>query len=303
MICPDCGSSKVKLNGHIHNGKQNHLCKDCGRQFVLDPTQKRVSDSEKETINKLLLERISLAGICRVVGVSEAWLQDYIGDLYAETPEDLGAFIPEASTFSEHLAEKFDTYIAHQIEKKDVVVSQDLGDIGEFEQHLADNFMEMSPLTCPLMKGLYEKKEGILYQVYRCEADEMWSFVGSKENKAWIWLVMNTANRQIIAYHVGGRGQADAKLLFEKVPQVFKDNTVFFTDFWNGYHILEDSMHVAAGKEKGYTNHIERFNNTLRQRCSRLVRLALSFSKKLENHIGAIKYFIFHYNIKLALQI
>jgi hypothetical protein len=37
------------------------------------------------------------------------------------------------------------------------------------------------------------------------------------------------------------------------------------------------------------TNHIERFNNTLRQRASRLVHAALAFSKKLANHIGAIK--------------
>jgi insertion element IS1 protein InsB len=49
------------------------------------------------------------------------------------------------------------------------------------------------------------------------------------------------------------------------------------------------------------TNHIERFNNTLRQRVSRLVREALSFSKKLVNHIGAIKLFICHYNLTRAV--
>ncbi|MEH1876828.1 IS1 family transposase [Nostoc sp.] len=37
-------------------------------------------------------------------------------------------------------------------------------------------------------------------------------------------------------------------------------------------------------------------NNTMRQRISRLVRKTLSFSKKLDNHIGAIWYFIHHYN-------
>ena len=35
-----------------------------------------------------------------------------------------------------------------------------------------------------------------------------------------------------------------------------------------------------------------RFDTTSRQRCSRLVRKTLSFSKSLDNHIGAIKYFI-----------
>jgi len=49
------------------------------------------------------------------------------------------------------------------------------------------------------------------------------------------------------------------------------------------------------------TNHIERFNNTLRQRVSRLVREALSFSKKLVNHFGAIKLFIYHYNLTRAV--
>jgi insertion element IS1 protein InsB len=48
------------------------------------------------------------------------------------------------------------------------------------------------------------------------------------------------------------------------------------------------------------TNHFERFNNTLRQRVSRLVREALSFSKKLAHHMGAIKLFICHYNLTRA---
>ena len=57
----------------------------------------------------------------------------------------------------------------------------------------------------------------------------------------------------------------------------------------------------VRGKETGKTNYIERFNCTLRQRISRLVRKTLSFSKKVENHIGAIWYFIHHYNTSLPL--
>jgi insertion element IS1 protein InsB len=153
------------------------------------------------------------------------------------------------------------------------------------------------------MSALYEKKEGVLFELYRFEADEMWSFVGNKGNKQWIWLVMNTTNRQIISFHVGGRGKEDADKLFDKIPSIFKTNAVFFTDFWSAYNHLDENKHIAAGKEKGYTNHIERFNNTLRQRCSRLVRDTLAFSKKIENHVGAIKYFICHYNKYLALLI
>ncbi|WP_448598187.1 IS1 family transposase, partial [Thermoleptolyngbya sp.] len=45
-------------------------------------------------------------------------------------------------------------------------------------------------------------------------------------------------------------------------------------------------------KDSGLTSYLERFNNMLRQRVSRLVRKTLSFSKKLENHVGAIWNFI-----------
>ncbi|MCC3588210.1 MAG: hypothetical protein JGK31_30020 [Microcoleus sp. PH2017_30_WIL_O_A] len=49
------------------------------------------------------------------------------------------------------------------------------------------------------------------------------------------------------------------------------------------------------------TSYIERFNCTIRQRVSRLVRKSLAFYKKLENHIAAIWRFVHHYNANLQL--
>jgi hypothetical protein len=66
--------------------------------------------------------------------------------------------------------------------------------------------------------------------------------------------------------------------------------------------VLPKKRHKAVGKDSGQTNHIERFNCTLRQRISRLVRKTLSFSKKLENHIGAIWTFIHHYNSEIQAE-
>jgi insertion element IS1 protein InsB len=64
------------------------------------------------------------------------------------------------------------------------------------------------------------------------------------------------------------------------------------TDQYDAYHgVIPAERHKAITKKARKTNHIERFNNTLRQRVSRLVRETLSFSKILENHIGAIKFF------------
>ena len=87
--CPNCDSASVVKNGFIHNGKQNHLCKDCGRQFVKDPQNKVISDETKALIDKLLLEKIPLAGIARVVEVSEVWLQGYVNEKYASVPREV----------------------------------------------------------------------------------------------------------------------------------------------------------------------------------------------------------------------
>ena len=67
MNCPSCKSDNIKKNDHINNGKQNYQCKNCSRQFVADSSKKTVTTEQKELIKKLLLERISLRGICRVM--------------------------------------------------------------------------------------------------------------------------------------------------------------------------------------------------------------------------------------------
>ena len=76
--CPSCGSSLVVRNGHIHNGKAKFACKVCRRQFVENPAWKPISDETKVIIDKWLLERLSLAAIARVCGVSKRWLQFYV---------------------------------------------------------------------------------------------------------------------------------------------------------------------------------------------------------------------------------
>lgn len=87
--CPACNSTHTVKNGKIHNGKQNFKCRTCGRQFVQDPQNKIIDPATKDLINKLLLEKIPLAGIARVVGVSEAWLQSYVNAKYETVSRQL----------------------------------------------------------------------------------------------------------------------------------------------------------------------------------------------------------------------
>lgn len=87
--CPSCHSEKVVKNGKIHNGKQNHKCTHCGRQFVRDPQSKIIDNGTKRLIDKLLLEKIPLAGIARVAEVSEPWLQQYVNAKYQQVPRQV----------------------------------------------------------------------------------------------------------------------------------------------------------------------------------------------------------------------
>jgi len=58
----------------MHNGKQNHHCHDWGRQFVQCGEPSLISDDTRGRIERLLVERISLRGLCRAVGVTLKWL-------------------------------------------------------------------------------------------------------------------------------------------------------------------------------------------------------------------------------------
>lgn len=68
--CPYCGSSRILKNGSTHHKKQKYLCKECRRQFIQNPTKKRIQPSTKLLIKKLLLEEILLIGIARSLQIS-----------------------------------------------------------------------------------------------------------------------------------------------------------------------------------------------------------------------------------------
>ena len=126
--------------------KQRFKCHNCGRQFVESPTRQPINHSTRELIDKLLLERVSLAAIARVTGVSLRWLQYYVNQKYYQVP-------------------------------KSVEVTK--------------------------------KKPGRLM----IQMDEMWSYVGSKANKQWIWLAIDETTREIVGVHIGDRKASISKTI------------------------------------------------------------------------------------------
>jgi IS1 family transposase len=130
------------------------------------------------------------------------------------------------------------------------------------------------------------------------EADELWSSVGHKGYTRWVWAALDARTRQVVGMVVGDRSEDTARRLWDALPCRYRDRAIVCTDFWSAYRAaVPEERHAAAGKEEGLTNHVERFWCTARQRCSRLVRRSLSFSKCPRNHLGALWYFIRHYNV------
>jgi len=236
MQCPECGSERHIKNGRTYYGKQRYQCKDCKRQYVEGSEYQHISPETWELVDKLLLEKLPLAGIARVTEISESHLQDYVNRKLESVPREA----------------------------------------------------EVMP-----------KKQARL----TLEMDEMWSFVCRKREKQWVWIALDADTREVVGLHVGDRSRQSARALWESLPGVYRQCAVCYTDYWEAYEsVLPVKRHRAVGKESGKTNHVERFNNTLRQRVSRLVRKTLSFSKKLENHIGALWYFVHDYNAKIRVQ-
>jgi insertion element IS1 protein InsB len=120
-------------------------------------------------IERLLLERISLCGICRAVGVGLRWLLQFMVERFKAAPAHLYAGLPGGTP-------------------------------------------------------------AVILRRLEAELDELWSFVGKKVNRQWVWIAMDATTRQVLAFHVGDRSGQSAKALWEKVPVAYQEHAVFYTD-------------------------------------------------------------------------
>jgi len=135
------------------------------------------------------------------------------------------------------------------------------------------------------------------------ELDELWSFVFKKDAKRWLWIALCRRTRQIVAFVIGDRSEKTCRRLWNKIPEPYR-SCHSFSDFWDAYQkVFSTETHQSVGKESGQTAHVERWNNTLRQRLARFVRKTLSFSKSDVYHNIVTKWFIAEYNLAISLTI
>lgn len=227
--CPKCGSLNVVKNGHDYKGSQKYHCKTCDSYGTLDPWH-GYRPAQRAQVQRGVLERLSLRGIERMVGVSRRtvgrWLVSWIEQLPALTTSLLPAH--------------------------------------------PDDVLEL---------------------------DELWSFVGSKDQERWVWLALCRRTRQVVAYWIGDRSETGALQLWRRIPGDYV-RCASFSDRWQPYRFIFDyQRHRMVGKDAGETCHVERWFNTLRQRLARFTRKTLAFSKRDAVHDGLLRLFIYHYNL------
>ena len=133
------------------------------------PRESVITEEQRVLIERLLLERISLRGICRAVGVGLQWLLQFMGARFQAAPDDLH--------------------------------------------------------TKPA-----DGAPSVILQRLEAELDELWSFVGKKANRQWVWIAMDATTRQVLAFHVGNRSGQSASALWQRLPAVYQEQAIFYTD-------------------------------------------------------------------------
>ena len=128
------------------------------------------------------------------------------------------------------------------------------------------NYVNQKLSCIPRQISISSKPRGKLI----IECDEMWSFVNHKKNELYIWLAIDRNTKEIVGCFVGDRTRKSARKLWASLPTIYQQCAFAYTDFWQAYRrVIPPKHHRAVGKETGLTNHIERLNNTFRQRISR----------------------------------
>ena len=132
---------------------------------------------------------------------------------------------------------------------------------------------------------------------YTAEMDEFWSFVTTKSNQRWTWYAMDKPSGIILAWHNGGRTDADFQKLLEYLSQIPIDR--YYSDDWGAYtRNLPDCRHFVG---KDNTWKIERKNLNFRIHLKRLNRKTICYSKSEQIHDNVIGTYIERYYFKNGL--
>jgi transposase-like protein len=88
MQCPECGGKHIRKNGKNRQGKQNHICVACRRQFIdqYEPTL-GYSEAVKRECLKLYVNGMGFRSIERVTGVHHTTVLTWVAQVGELRPD------------------------------------------------------------------------------------------------------------------------------------------------------------------------------------------------------------------------
>jgi insertion element IS1 protein InsB len=115
--------------------------------------------------------------------------------------------------------------------------------------------------------------------------DEIWTFIGDKNNVAWITYAIERKSRNVVGFVLGSKTKENIQPLVTKL--ILSVPKHIYTDGLNIYPALIPN---AIHKRFQYcTNIIERNNLTLRTHLKRLSRRTICFSRSFSVLLNVLK--------------
>ena len=91
--CRTCGSKEMVKNGHDYKGAQKYHCRNCGRCGTLQP-QRGYGKVVRAQVKQAVLERLSLRGIERLLGVSRRTVSPWLVGWMEQQPALSSSLLP-----------------------------------------------------------------------------------------------------------------------------------------------------------------------------------------------------------------
>jgi insertion element IS1 protein InsB len=109
------------------------------------------------------------------------------------------------------------------------------------------------------------------------EVDELWTYIGHRNNEYWLAYALNKATRKVVDFVIGKRTKGTLKILINSL--LASDPKKIHTDRLMVYQrLIPPELHRSGAY---CINHIERKNLSIRTHIKRLSRRTICFSRSL----------------------
>lgn len=128
----------------------------------------------------------------------------------------------------------------------------------------------------------------------RVQIDEMYSFVGKKDKKVWIFYAYAPQTKEILAVTMGKRSRKQLQSLLVQLKNLRIEIDFYCTDKFKAFKEVLPYYNRLIGKK--FTKNIEGINTLIRSKIARFHRRTTKFSKKLTIQWFLMKIFISYFN-------